>query len=453
MVAAQETPLSSEDMTCPVSYELTAQERDALRTFEMRLRQADSALGRQRFETRLQDILKRTNPSQTIIDVSPYFLELSLYYIDMKYLEDAIAKTIGTGNTEWIIFQRKMRSVLYYLKGGDDKEKRRFSTETQNLLRAIERTNKRTSQYFAARNYTEEEGALHKSRAAAQVANMFITVESVRFINNEIARQRREAFRAALGLNLIRIASIGVVVAATIYAGPIITIAGTIARAYATDVVVAANLARVGRTLAGGALGVVGAPAGRLALESHAALTRARTASLNNRTTHACELSKQFEVWKAQGVAPYMHAALMGGSIGLGFTGAVFVLPRLGYNILLSVTTFGVAVAQAYSLGMLSEKLALSLHEYNLAEEAQARGETELAIEHLHRSREYSQQAGERGVESVLLGVLSASIGGSFRNALMEGREAISIIIANSADTLPLAVQVGSELALSVTTQ
>ncbi len=455
------TPISPiEDQTCPVNYELTGAENRALKEFDFKLLHVDGAYGKERFEKRLQEVLSRLNPEKKIIDVSPFFMEMALYHIDVKYLEDAVERTIGLAHPAWVTFQREMRSVLIYKKGGDDKDQRRFARITEDLLKAVKNVGPRSSRHFARRNYSTEEAGLQKSRVAAQIATMYTSVERVRYIHNEIARQHREAFRAGLALNLIRIASAGVLIAGTIYAGPIIAVAGTIARVYATDVIVASHLARAaqaakiaqagGQAVAGGALGAIGAPAGRLAIDTTRALGRARTESLNNRTSHACELNKQFEIWKSQGVSPYFNAALVGGSIGLGLTGTVYVLPRLGSQVLLSVTSFGVGVAQAYSLGMLSYNTALSLHEYDLAEKALEAGDKELAIEHLHKSREYAQLGGERAIESVLLGVLSVSIGATFKSALIEGREAIATIIANSADTLPVAITVGQDIAETV---
>lgn len=447
-----------QDVACPVSYELSYEEKAALKHVEFRLQQVDHALGKPFFERRLTSVLEKSDIlSQNVIDVSPYFLELLAYHIDLKRLEDAIARTIGLDHPNWIIFKRDLTRILSMHAGGGDREKSRFSKAAQNLLKSIRTVGPRGNRNFARRNYTAEEGDLQKQRAASAVGRMYIVIEErVRAINNEIARQRREAFWAGAGLQAIRILSVGVVVGLTVatavYWGPVVGAVSLAVRgAVATDALVAAHMARIGQAVAGavtgGALGAVGAPAAQLVMDSHSAITKAELNSLNNRTSLACELNKKMEEWRERGASPYLRTAVFGGSLGLS-AGGIYLLPKVGSQVVMSLYTFGVGVTAAYSLGNVTYYQAMSMHEYALARDAMDEGDETLARQHLHKSREYAQLGGEKQIESVLLIVLSVTVGTSFKSALAQGSEQIASIVANSADTMPVAIMAGAEMAV-----
>lgn len=437
--------------TCPISFEFNQQETYAYDEYKMRLGQVDGALGRPHFERRLQEILGRLNPEQRVIDVSPYFTEKLLYLVDQKYLEDSIVRSIGKQTGEWNMFGITMRNMLS--SGLPTTDSRNLARRAEDLVRAIQRLTIYNSRHFASFNYSTDEAALIKAKAAALVTNMWLTLEYINNINAEIRRQNTQAFFAGLPLQLIRIGTAGVLVATTIYAGPIVAITAGLARGLVADAALSLYMARIGQAVAGGVIGAAGAPAGLAVYNTSQAIMVAQRNSLNNRTLLACELNEQFSHWRSQGISPYLSASLVGGSIGLSLTGSIAFLPRVGAQALLSVASFGVAVAQLYSVGKMTENHILSLHEYRLAMTVNEAGNKEQALVHLRASRDYAQLAGERAVQSVIIGVLSASVGATFRSALVNGQDEIATILANSSDTLPMALQVAGELAVSVRAQ
>lgn len=445
---------------CPVSFVLTYEEKSALKQFEFRLRQVDLALGKPQFETRLVKVMRANSYIYSgLIDPSPYFLELMAYHESFKRLENAIARTIGLDHASWIIFKREAWAVLYRHKGGGPKEQERFSRAAQKLLKDLGRLGPRTSREFAKKKYSPAEGQLEIQRAASQVGSMYIVLEErVRTVNIEIERLKKEALYAGALLHTLRIVGIGAVVgltiATTIYWAPVVGAVGLVVQgAITTDLLVALNVARIGQAVAGavagGTLGAVGAPAAQLVIDTHSAINKANMNSLNQRTSLACELQKQTREWQARGIQPYVSSAAMGATFGLG-SGGIYLLPKWGAQAVMTAFALGVKATAIYSIGTVFYYRHLIQDEYELAEQAMENGDETLARQHVHQAREYARISGDVGIQTVLIGVLSVSVASSFRSALSQGSAEIAAIVANTADTLPLAVTTGIDLVMKI---
>jgi hypothetical protein len=106
----------------------------------------------------------------------------------------------------------------------------------------------------------------------------------------------------------------------------------------------------------------------------------------------------------------------------------------------------GVGVAQLYALGKMSITTIESLAFYKMAEEAEAAGNHDMALQYLYESRDLSQEAGEHALEAVIIATLSYHVGNHFTHALHDGASAIRQLYAASADTLPTAAKAAMNL-------
>ncbi len=381
--------------------------------------------GKPTFQSKLNQIIANAWPTEKVIEVGPTFMERVLNLVDQQYLKDIIAATVGLDHPQWYPFERVMRRVTLH-NGGTENKWGRFTREAEALIAAIHAVRK---------------PEVLKARAVTQIANMVVFLERWTIINQAIVQQKGAAAGRQLLLGAVSVAAGGLLIASLVYAGPIVAGAGAFGAGFATDAVVAANLARLGQVAAAGGLGFAGAPTALLLTDSVSVMLEAERAAADNRTILVCEIDKQMSAWKERGVSPYMQAALVGG--GIGFGGGLLTLSAAGSKVILAATTFGVGVAQLYALGQLNEAAVQSIAEYRWAIEQQALGNNERARYHLRRSRAYAVQARQRGLESIILASLSASIGGSFKSALLEGESAILKMFANSSDTLPMSVDIG----------
>lgn len=441
-------PLTGEQAMCPISMEMNSMEQDAFIGFHGRLSHLNSHYGKNTFDTKLSELLELHWPTAKVIETSPLFVEKVLNKVEQQYLMHAIASTIGLDHPEWSTFFRVMHRVTlsFYSPGTTENAHGLFSRRTEKLMKTIRDLPFRR---IKNKNLTQAEADIVKARALTMIANMFIFLERQSTINYEIIMLRAQAAKAAFTFNLIRYGTIGLLIASTVYAGPIIAIAGIAARGLIADVVIASQMAKLGQIAAGGGLGFVGAPVGYALTSSSSAMYQAQTNSLNNGTVYACELNKKFEEWRNQGASPYMKAALTGG--GLGLFGGALTLTRAGAQVVLYATTFGVGVGQLYALNQMNENSMRGLAEYRLALMAQENGNNELAKEHLRNSRRYFQIAGEKRIESIVISILSISFAaGDFRAALIQGEDMIRVMYANSSDTLPQAFQSAVDLSLSI---
>lgn len=435
LAEAQSASASSVNSTCSVSLELSREEREAFLKFNALLSHVDRYYGDDDFDRRLGQTLMGVSPEKKVIELSPLFMEKTLLLIEQKNLMNSIEKTIGLNSPQWQKFFRVMRSVTLHVNTPHTIGNRKlFAKDTEVLMEDI----KMLPFYkFKNRFETEDQFEVEKARAVAQIATMYMAVERMSVINKEIILLRGQAASQALKFNMIRIGAAGIAIAGTVYAGPIVMAAGTLGASLTTDVIVAIHLAKLGQILGGAALGAVGGATIQLTLDTSAALMEANRLSKNNRTNHACEIEKQFNVWKSQGASPYLNSALFGAALGLG--GGVITLSKWGAKVILMGLTFGVAVPTLYSIGELNKLSIESLAEYRKALDTMEKGDRQQALTHLKNSRQLAQDAGEKRLETIFLAVLAAAVGTSFKSAFINGEHEIRALYANSADTLPQA--------------
>lgn len=423
---------------CPVNMKITFEEDSAFRGFNVRLSHLRGHFGQPTYEKKLVEILEKAWPEEQVIDISPVFMERTLNLVEQQHLKHLIAQTIGFDNRNWREFERAMRNVTLFNSILDNRN-RNFIKLSERLMEDVERVKVRN---MRRKGLSDNEGELLRARTATTLANMYIYLQRWDVLNRLISEQEVAALKRKILTLGIGVVAIGVVVTGTIYMGSILGVASAIGAKFASDVVVAANLARLAQVVAGAGLGAVGGPAVVVTQESAKAHFNALKNSRNNRTLYTCEIDKQIEVWKNKGVSPYLKASLLGAGMGMG---GVLSFHAIGAKALLAATTFSVTVAQAYTLGKLHHNTVLALAEYRYAMEAQERGDREAALAHLHKSREYSALAKEDLLNSVIIGVLSVSIATSLKPALIKGEEVIRVMYANSADTLPEAVRMARE--------
>ncbi len=434
---------------CPASVQLTSAERDAMIRFNSRLSGLWRDYGKDTFEPRLRALLRGYDPEAKLIEVSALFLEKILNIIDIYRLRHAIERTIGQDDKLWDEFERTMWSVMmhdsvYYRKHGV------FDKKVQKLLLHIRNADRRVEspviQYdrVTRKKYIED--------AVLRTANMYISLQRVDSINRQAIDERAEDASRQMAVLAIGLVAGGALVASTIYAGPIVAAAGLSAGSLSANAATSALLVRLGQVAAGAGLGIVGAPTGLLISDSAGTLLRAGRQSQNLRTSYSCEIGKELKEMKNRGLRPYINAALAGGTIGLG-GGALTLAGTAVSRALLAVTVLGVGIAEAYSIGQLSQNTLFAIAEYQLAIEAINKGPEHRAeaLKHLHKSREYAQAAGEVAVTGVIVTVLSVSIATELRGALIEGAGAIRAIFANSSDTLPVSLQIAKEAITSAT--
>jgi hypothetical protein len=433
--AAEPIPLSD---TCPVSLDLNPEEHDAYIEFHARLSHLLNYYGHDSFASKLNEIITTQWPEKKVIEISPIFMEKVLNLVDQQYLKDSIARTIGLNHPAWQEFERVMKRVTLMTYTTENKYGA-FTKKTEALIKAIETVPRK---YMKPQVYSAEQAGVLKARAISRIANMTVFLARWDIINREITKQRGEAAGKQLLLNTVSVAAGGLLIASIVYSGAIVAGAGTFAASFASDAVVAAQLARLGQVVGGMGMGVVGAPTTVLLTDSTNAVLEAQRQAADNHSVYACELDQQMKEWKARGVSPYLNAALVGGSVGAV---GVVTFTTLGAQTILYSTALSVGIAEAYMLGQINDYGMKSLAEYNMAIKAHERGDDEEARAHLRKSREYAQAGGQSVIQALVVGALSISIASEFGPALRDGEAAIRVMFANSSDTLPTALGIAMD--------
>jgi hypothetical protein len=429
---------ASGDGPCSATMELTMKERDAIGMFHAYLSHLLYKYGKPDFEEALGKIVANSWPRAKVIQVAPTFYERAVNLVDQERLKNSIALTVGLDSPLWDPFNKDMGKITLMdgfaeVPGGYRPGRApTLEKQTMKLLAAI-----RGSQPPPKRGFTREEFEQVKAEAIARVSEMYSYLMRWSMINRGLIDERGAASAKKIAVIGVGMIGAGVLVSTMMVSGPLVAGAGAYAGSLSTNPVVSALLVKLGEAAAGSLLGVVGAPAVHVIKDANHTLSEAGKRSANLQTSYACELSRQIDEWKAEGGGPYLSAALYGGAMGLG--GGALTFTRASAQVVLYATGFGVGVAQLYSLGKMSSLAMESLAYYKLAEEAEAAGEHEKAVKLLYHSRDLAQDAREKGLESIIIGVLTHYLTEHFRTAMVEGENAIRVLYANSADTLPLA--------------
>lgn len=431
---------------CPISMEMTPSEKKAFTIFKRRLSGLNGHYGKFYFQKYLNAIVEKQWPTERVIEISPLFTERILNLIDQQYLRHAVASTIGLKNKNWISFEYTMRDITI-----DDgflfrsSERKNFAETTKQLIEDIKNHPIDKMQLIRSANerkkpFDPELAGNLKAEAVMMIMNMHLYLERWNLINKELSRLRSEANTKKIMFAALVVGGGAFLIASTVYTPMIVAAVGPYAAAYGTNLMVGAQFARFAAQVGVGvAAGSLGAPAAMLTADSLSILLNSAEMSRNNKTVYACEINKQIDAWKKQGVSPYIKAAIFGGTIGFGGAATYF---KLGAKTLLLATTFGVGVALKNSVGQLYENSMLALAEYRLALDAIESGNRETAVVHLQKSRTYANEAGDQLLNSIIVAALSASVAKDFPKAITQGEDIIRAIYANSSDTLPTAINV-----------
>jgi len=440
--SAQTAPApANTDGMCPISLDLNQEEHDAYIGFNVALSWLDGYYGTDGFQAQLNAIITKQWPVKKVIEVGPVFLEKTLNLVDQAQLRNVIAQTVGLDNQAWKDFEYDMRHVSIFSDFLPNRY-HQFTAKTKKLTDAIQNL---PASSFKYKVYSAHQADTLRARAITAIANMAIFLGRWDILNRAIAEQRAAGAGKQFLFTSLSLTAGALLGASIVYAAPAVAAVGTFA-VTSLDGIVAANIARIGGQIFGGVLmGAVGAPTGLLLTDTTSSVMEALRRASNGHTVYACELDKQMQDWRARGVSPYLSASLLGGMVGLG--GGLTTLFGLSAKVALAATSFGVGVAEAYTLGQVGDNEMKALAEYQLAVQAQAAGNNVEARLHLEQSRYYAQLAGARLVEGLAVGALSVSIASEFGPALREGQELIRVVIANSSDTLPMALNIMVETA------
>jgi hypothetical protein len=423
------------EVSCPQNLEVNLQERSEIGMFHAKLSSLLRHYGKPSFESKLQSIVNEHWPKPKGIEISPTYWERTLSLVDMARVRHFISLTLkqndyqGIEDEDYYWFERHMKHIM--LTGSTANDLRHnFEKHTANLIKKISKSK-------ATKEYSKEEWEVVKAEAIARVSEMFTFLSRWRVINGKIIDEKGAAAAQTIAILAIGAVGAGVLVSTMVISGPMVAGAGAYAGTFSANPVVSGLLVKVAETAAGSLLGVVGAPAAMMVQDSYFTLSEASKQSKNNQSTYTCELVKRVNIWKSQATGDYFQAAVSGGA--LGFAGGALTMTRAGAQMVLYATGFGVGVAQLFATGKMGIKTVEALAHYKMAEEALAAGNRELAVQLLHKARDLSQAAGEKALESIIIGVLSYYLVNNFLPAMKSGAGSIRVLYANSADTIPMA--------------
>lgn len=438
--AVAATPAAPAGPACPLNLELSQSEFDAFIMFNARLSHLLDFYGTPGFEGKLQSIVESYWPKTLVIQVSPFFFEKVANLVDQARLRHSIALTVGLGSDSWYRFERPMKDISLMQQQGFSLVAPIEQT-VQTLLKEISAAKKPAA-------VAAELWELQKAEAIMRVSQMFDFMMRWRVLNGNLIDERAAASAKSVAVLAIGLVGAGVLGSTLVVSAPVVSGAGLLAARIATTPAMARLLMKVAETAAGSAIGFFGAPAAIVVQDSYQAYSEATKQSANNQTSFSCEIAKQNELWRQQAGGKLMSAALIGASMGLG--GGVLTFTTRSARLVLYATGFGVGVAQLYALGKMSASTVESLALYKMAEESEAAGKHEQALDQLFRARDLAQEAGEHGLEAIIISTLSYHVGNHFTHALHKGASAIRQLYAASADTLPTAAHAVVDTAKAV---
>lgn len=432
MASGSSTPAPADNGSpCAISNELSEKEQYNYLMFNARLSHLLDHFGKPTFEAKLKEIVEGGWPRTKMIQVSPIYFERLQNLVDQQRLKDSIARTIGLDSKEWAGFESQMRGISLHSGTGNDLNNP-FDKVSIQLLKAIGRYG-----WPSESKLTREEKEVIRAEALARVSTMHAFLQRWRVLNGEIIDQRAEASAKTVAMVAIGLVGAGVLASTLVISAPIVGAAGTYAATLSTNPLVASLLVKTAETAAGAAIGFYGAPGATLVQDSYHAISEANKRSANGQTVLACELGKTGDQWRQIAGGKLLSSALTGASMGLA--GGALTFTAASAKVVLWGTGFGVGVAQLYAIGKLGQTALESLNYYKLAEESEDAGNHALAVEQLKKARDLAQEAGEHGLESIIIGALSYHVATHFRHALHEGESAIRQLYAASADTIPTA--------------
>lgn len=427
-IAAIESSVARGGPSCPIRLGLTMQERDSYMRFYAALSHLYPYYGTEQFEPNLESIVSTKWPKESVDRTSGLFYERVVNLVDQVRLRHSVAQLIGLDNKEWVEFERYMTGISVHR--GIVTHVSLIEASARRLLKILDDT-KRSPRKKGL------EWDLIRAEALLRITDMHLQMMRWRAINGEILDEQARASAKAFVVFGVGLVSSGVIVATTIYAGPLLAGTGALAASLSSNPAVAGLLIRLGGAAGSSLLGAVGAPAATLMVGSYNTLTEAAKVSNNAGTSYPCELAKQIEQWKKRAPEEALSSAAFGASIGMLGSLATFN-PKTAKLILYS-TGIGVSVAQAYAVGKFGQKTVESIAYYKLAKEAEERDDMEAARMHLYTARDLAQQAGQKALESIIIATLTLQVGASFKQALVEGEAAILALWASSSDTVPAA--------------
>jgi hypothetical protein len=412
---------------CPQAKQMSPAETEAYLLFYAKLSHLLPFYGKPSFEGKLKSIVSEQWPRIRLGDVSYLFYERVQNLVDRARLQNLITQTIGTDAPEWKAFNWIVHDIYVHQETGHNLL-HPLAPTTEKLLRALSN--------WKSRSKDEAISSL-RAETILRVTDHYVQLTRWRALNGDIMDERAAASAHSAALLGIGLVGAGVIVGTTVLSGPMVAGAGVIGAGASGNPVVAALLAKLAESAAAAALGFAGAPAAVATQGAYLTYTEAAKRSANDNTSFSCELSRQVDDWKGRAGGELLSSALYGASIGMG--GAVLTFNPIAAKAVLYSAGFGTAVGQAYAVGKMSQKTIESLAWYKAAQQAEAAGDQAEAKRLLRLARDAAQEAGDQGLQSILIATLSVQVGMSFKQALAQGETAIRQLWAASADTVPSA--------------
>lgn len=432
---------AAERAACAPTLELSLQEHEGLTMFRAKLSHLQSHFRTDSFEPKLNQIVRLNWPRPNVIEVSPYFMEKVLNLVDQARLKNAIANTVGLEHPDW----QRYESVLLQVS--------LMGKTAQSLSQPIEKVTLRLIKDIGAlkkpnAGISETDFNQAKARAITRVADMYSYIMRWRVLNGEMMDERALASGKTVAIAAVALVGTSVLLGTLVGASPIVAGAGAAAAGLSADVGTSLLLMKLAEIAAGAGIGFFGAPAAVLVQDSYRTYSEAVKQSANRQTRLSCELSHDIAIWKDKANSRLVTAAALG--VGLGIGGGALTLSSRAAKLVLIATGLGVGIAQLYTLGKMSHETLEAIAHYRLAELAERQGDRPMALRYLYLARDHAQEAGDSGIEAVVIATLTFYLTQRFREALAIGSGAIRQVYAASADTLPTAGQAAASMQTAI---
>ena len=411
-------------LVCPRSLAMSVDETESFQLFNAKLSHLLDAYGKPNFEKRLSEIVSASLPGrQMAAAVSPLYFERLQNLVDQARLKNAVALTIGLDSLAWQNFEYHIRNITLH---------RRVS---HNLMNPFDRSAIAVMREIKEKTVGKgKDLELKGVEAISRLGGMFAQLQRLRVANGEIRDAEADAMARTVAVAGIGLIGAGVVYSTLFISAPLLATAGA----------AAGSLASLGEIAAGGLIGLVGAPGARTAFDAYHTLSESYKQSLNNDSSFNCELGQQIGHWKSVARDHLVSAAILGSGMAVG--GGTLTLVAAGSKAVLAVTFGGVMAAQGYSIVKLGEKTYLAISHFEMARAAEEAGDLKRARELTLKARDYAQEAGDKALESIIIGTLTNHVLHHARHAYHEGASAIRKLYAASADTLPTAALAAADL-------
>ena len=417
---------------CVLSKDLTTEESSAFFLFNAHLSHLQNFYGKPDFETHLEKIVQKHWPKTKFGEVTTAFYERISNLADQARLKNSIAFTIGLDHPKWEAFESIMRAITLGGNTGGSVVNP-FEKTAIELLKAVSKKNQ------PATVTDPENWKLQKAEALLRTNDMFGFLARWRVINGEIIDQRASASAQKVAMVTLGLVGAGVLYSSMAFTMPAVVAAGAWVATLPVSPALAGLVAKTTELSVGSLVGIYGSPGAFFVNSAYNNIASAETKVANKRTDLSCELSKQIDEWRKTVPENLFANAITGAKMGA--TGAVLSFSPLTAKLIFPYIIASDSVEAIFVTNKLriSEMKSISL--YKIAEEAEAEGHHDKALELLSQSREFAQKAGAHALEAILIGSISHHTSTEFKAALAEGEAAIRRLLLESPEAISTSIE------------